>query len=230
MIHDVSLIAVSSIKTKQTLNALIHSNRFLNFEKVLFFTHESKEDFYRPPEYIEFVKINKIESKDDYSKFMLYELHKYITTRYLLNIQYDGFVLHPHLWNEEWKQYDFIGAPWPPFYYNREKPETVVRVGNGGFSFRSKKFIEMFSKLELPLIEDSLVGIAEDHQQCCMYHETFVNNGIKFAPVDVAVHFAHENHTITPETQRHIMPFGFHLCRGYICEDDYENYPYPIFA
>lgn len=229
MINNVTLVAVSSIELEPTLSALIYSNRYLQFEKVLFLTHANKSDFYKVPDYIEFQKIPEIKSKDEYSIFMLYELKKYIKTDYCLTVQYDGFVLHPDKWNNDWLQYDFIGAPWPPFYVNRETPSKIVRVGNGGFSLRSKKFLNLFSDLNLPLIRDGLVGIAEDHQQCCMYHDTFVNNGIKFAPVEVAKYFSHENHTITPETERHIMPFGFHLCRGYIVQDEYERYPYPTF-
>jgi hypothetical protein len=229
MIKDVTLVAISSIKIRETLNALIYSNRYLNFERVLFLTDADRTSLYKAPNYIEFVKINKLESKDEYSKFMLYELKNYIETSHLLTVQYDGFVLHPEKWDFNWLNYDFIGAPWPPFYVNREDPTKVVRTGNGGFSLRSNKFINLYTKLNLPLITDGLVGIAEDHQQCCMYHETYVNNGIKFAPVEVAKFFSHENHTLTSETTKDIMPFGFHLCRGYKANDEYENYPYPTF-
>lgn len=229
MINNVTLVAVSSIELEPTLSALIYSNRYLYFEKVLFLTHADKRDFYKVPDYIEFQKIPEIKSKDDYSLFMLYEFKNYIKTDYCLTVQYDGFVLHPDKWDYNWLQYDFVGAPWPPFYVNRESPNQIVRVGNGGFSLRSKKFINLYSDLKLPLYRDQLVGIAEDHQQCCMYHDTFVNNGIKFAPVEVAKYFSHENHTITPETERNIIPFGFHLCRGYVVPDEYERFPYPIF-
>lgn len=229
MIKNVTLVAISSIKLEQTLSALVYSNRYLNFERVIFLTHAKKESFYRVPDYIDIVEIPELKSKDDYSKFLLYDFKNYIDTEHCLTVQYDGFVLHPDKWNSDWLQYDFIGAPWPGFYINREKPQEVVRVGNGGFSLRSKKFISLFSKLNLPLHHDNLVGIAEDHQQCCMYHETYINNGIKFAPLEVAKEFAHENHTLTPECTREIRPFGFHLCRGYIVKQEYENYPYPTF-
>jgi hypothetical protein len=144
---DVTLVAISSIKIRETLNALIYSNRYLNFERVLFLTDADRTSLYKAPNYIEFVKINKLESKDDYSKFMLYELKNYIETSHLLTVQYDGFVLHPEKWDFNWLNYDFIGAPWPPFYVNREDPTKVVRTGNGGFSLRSNKFINLYTKL-----------------------------------------------------------------------------------
>lgn len=229
MIKNVTLVAVSSVKLEPTLSALIYSNRYLDFERVLFLTHEKRENFKRVPNYVEIVNIPEIKSKDDYSKFMLYNFKDYITTEHCLTVQYDGFVLHPDKWDENWLQYDYIGAPWPAFYVNRENQRELVRVGNGGFSLRSKKFINLYTQLNLSLIVDGLVGIAEDHQQCCMYHSTYVNNGIKFAPVEVAKYFSHENHSITPESEKQIRPFGFHLCRGYIVPDEYEKYPYPIF-
>jgi hypothetical protein len=229
MIKDVTLVAVSSIKLEPTLFALIYSNRYLYFERVLFLTHVKKKYFYHVPDYVDIVEIPELKDKDDYSRFMLYDLKNHINTEHCLTVQYDGYVLHPDKWNEDWKQYDYIGSPWPPFYRNRENLNELVRVGNGGFSLRSNKFINMYTKLNLPLYNDSLVGIAEDHQQCCMYHNTYVNNGIKFAPVDVAKYFAHENHALTPETTRDIRPFGFHLCRGYIAIDEYERFPYPTF-
>jgi hypothetical protein len=160
---------------------------------------------------------------------MLYELKNYIKTRHIITIQHDGFILHPDKWDDMWLNYDFIGAPWPPFYVNRENVSEIVRIGNGGFSLRSKKFINLYTELNLPLINDGLVGISEDHQQCCMHRNTYINNGIKFAPVEVAKYFSHENHTLTPETTKEIIPFGFHLCRGYIANNEYDNYPYPTF-
>ena len=229
MIKNVTLVAISSIKLEPTLFSLIHSNRYLQFERVLFLTHAKRSQFFKVPDYIDLIEIPQIKSKEEYSMFMLYNLKNYINTQHCLTIQYDGFVLHPDKWNEEWLQYDYIGAPWPPFYVNRENTEQLVRVGNGGFSLRSNKFLNMFTKLNLPLYRDDLVGIAEDHQQCCMYHDTYVNNGIKFAPVEVAKYFAHENHALTPETTRDIRPFGFHLCQGYIAIDEYERFPYPTF-
>ena len=165
MIKNVTLVAISSIKLEPTLFSLIHSNRYLHFERVLFLTHAKRSQFFKVPDYIDLIEIPQIKSKEEYSMFMLYNLKNYINTQHCLTIQYDGFILHPDKWNEEWLQYDYIGAPWPPFYRNRENKDELVRVGNGGFSLRSNKFINMFTKLNLPLYRDDLVGIAEDHQQ-----------------------------------------------------------------
>lgn len=51
-------------------------------------------------------------SRQDYSRFMLQDLHRYIETSHALIIQADGFVLNPLRWNPAWLEWDYIGAPW----------------------------------------------------------------------------------------------------------------------
>lgn len=43
---------------------------------------------------------------------MIKELNKYIETDYVLIVQYDGFILNPKAWMDEFLEYDYIGAPW----------------------------------------------------------------------------------------------------------------------
>ena len=70
---------------------------------------------------------------------------------FILTYELDSYVFRNELRTWVAKEYDYIGAPWPPFYVNRENKKDLVRVGNGGFSMRSNKFINMFTKLNLPL-------------------------------------------------------------------------------
>ena len=231
-IPNVTLAAVTCIKHWATIKALMYSSRVIDFDCIKLITNVDRDYFNELPlpNEIEIINIGRdIKSKDEYSEFMLYEFKNYIETDHVLNVQYDGFVINPQVWNPDWLQYDYIGAPFPPFYRNRENIDEIVRVGNGGFSLRSKKFISTFSDLNLPIMRDGLTGIAEDHQQCCMYHSTFVNAGIKYAPVEVAVNFSHENFTLTEEVKKEITPFGFHTCRGYQGEPDFQNFYYPYF-
>lgn len=230
-LNNVTLAAVSCVKHIQTIKALLFSSRQIKFKKTIFITDVEKKDITIKCDNIDFIPCPEpIKSKDDYSIFMLKKFKDYIDTDFVLLVQYDGFVLNPVLWRDEWLKYDYVGAPFPPFYFNRENPSQLVRVGNGGFSLRSRRFINLFSDLNLPIIRDQLTGIAEDHQQCCMYHSTFLENGIKYAPVEEAVKFSHENFTHTPEVKKEITPFGFHVCRGYQGEDIYDNFYYPYFA
>ena len=72
----------------------------------------------------------------EYSKFCLYQLHNYIDTDYCLIFQDDGFPLNPHLWNNHFFNYDYIGTPWPGRLFIDAESNPV---GGGGFSLRSKK-------------------------------------------------------------------------------------------
>lgn len=47
------------------------------------------------------IKIPKINSLDEYSLFIIKNLAKYIDTKYVLLIQYDGFILNPSSWTNK---------------------------------------------------------------------------------------------------------------------------------
>ena len=63
-------------------------------------------------------------------------MNNYFDTDYVLTFQSDGFILNPDAWTDEFFNYDYIGAPWGDNRY---------AVGNGGFSFRSKKLMNFVS-------------------------------------------------------------------------------------
>ena len=71
----------------------------------------------------------------------------------MLVIQDDGHIVNPSLWDEEFLKYDYIGLPWPfedSWIEKQLKEQRPIirkvypknRVGNGGFSLRSRKFLE----------------------------------------------------------------------------------------
>ena len=61
----------------------------------------------------------------------MFDLYKHINTDFCLVVQYDGKVSDPDLWNDDFLNYDYIGAAWTDGY-----------VGNGGFTLRSKKLYD----------------------------------------------------------------------------------------
>ncbi len=88
-----------------------------------------------------------------YSKFMLQDLYKFVDTKFCLVIQSDGFVINPNLWTNQFLEYDYIGAPWPNeiSVYNASINKIDLaknRVGNGGFSLRSKRLLEVCSHIK----------------------------------------------------------------------------------
>jgi hypothetical protein len=136
-----------------------------------------------------------------------------------LLIHYDGYVIRPHKWQDSFLDWDYIGSPWPikndayidPF-------GNHIRVGNGGFSLRSKKLLDVPSITEVPF--EVNIGNFYKHMNAGSYNEDgnicvhnrhiFEKYGCKFAPVEVAAHFSQENDV--PEIMG-IDAFGFHKCR-----------------
>lgn len=171
---NVTICAIDSVQPDKAKLAIERSKRNIEFGGELFINHSS------------------INSKQAYSKFMLQELHKYINTDFVLVVQWDGWVINEKAWNPAFLYYDYIGAVWP------WHPEGL-RVGNGGFSLRSKKLLELTAQEGFqykPMNEDDLI--------CHVNRDFLVSNGIKFAPEEVARRFSYERELTNLET------FGFH--------------------
>jgi hypothetical protein len=205
-LNNITLLCMSSVSIDLSIKALLRSSEKINFGDIKFVSHEKPLNLDNK---IKFCYIDKINSLDDYSYKMIYQLDKYVDTDYVLVIQSDGYVINPHLWQDNFLNYDYIGAPFPlprdDFSY-RDSNNKLFRVGNGGFSLRSKKLIQLANKLQLEW--KSFHGFYnEDGFICGMYKEIYENNGMKFAPIDVAKYFSHEIQV--PEIQG-ITPFGFH--------------------
>ena len=113
------------------------------------------------------------------------------------------------MWNNDWLQYDYIGAPFPisenAYWANNGER---VRVGNGGFSLRSRKLLEMPLKNNWKLRQEQGF-FNEDGNVCCYWRKEFLEEGIKYAPLELAVKFSFE----TPVQENDFgktRTFGFH--------------------
>jgi len=152
----------------------------------------------------QFVEIRPLKSVEEYSEFVLKNLHKIGSSAKIMTVQSDGFITNPELWSDSWYQYDYIGAPWPANWPRRE----VYRVGNGGFSFRSRRLMEEASKLDysaaLEKIEDNFICLDSRPYLECL--------GFSFAPEDIAAQFSTEN--LTRFTTK---SFGFHGKTNQLC-------------
>ena len=187
-LDDVTLVAVTSVALPATVASLRRSMQQCDFARTLLLSD-------RPPEGdsdgIEWRKIGHLSSRSDYSQFMLRELAGHIDTSHALCIQWDGFVLDGTAWRDEFLDYDYIGAVWPHFTDNN-------RVGNGGFSLRSRRLLDACQDLPLAAdeAEDIVIG-----RRC---RRKLERQGIRFAPEDLARDFAYER---MESTRRE---FGFH--------------------
>ncbi|MBI5420987.1 MAG: hypothetical protein HZA35_01600 [Parcubacteria group bacterium] len=127
------------------------------------------------------IKIDKVDSIENYSEFMIKKLNDYIQTEFVLIFQHDGFVLSADNWQGEFLNYDYIGCPWIGYF--KENPDH--NVGNGGFSLRSKKLLEILAndeQIELGQPVDGLI--------CRQYRDYLEKKGVKFAPEEIAGIFA----------------------------------------
>ena len=159
---------------------------------------------------IEYVSIPPLNSVDDYNEIIFQDLHKYFETSHCLIVQSDSFVVNSNLWKEEFLEFDYIGAPWsnkiqlnPNLVLHLEKNT----VGNGGFSLRSHKLAKTTAKIDFNSLKFPLKS--EDIIICHYLYKEMLNNGIRFAPPELAAQFSMENvnHLYGQDVN---SVFGFH--------------------
>ena len=206
---DVTLVVVSSVNINNALFALIASMQEIKFGFSKIVTHEKPSTL---PAGITYEECPRISSIDEYSKYVIYDLTKHVSTNYCLLVQHDGFVSHPEKWEDGFLDWDYIGAPWAVSTDSYiDKHGEHIRVGNGGFSLRSKKLLEIPSKYNMPFLEER--GFYNEDGNICVYNRDFLLNlGIKYAPLDVASRFSRE--VYIPE-YADIVTFGFHRLDNY---------------
>lgn len=202
-LNNVTIVSVAGVRAEQSLKAIKYSCRGLNFGAKILITPENIFD-----DFVQVINIPPM-NYEEYNKFIVYELHKYINTEFALIVQDDGFVINPEKWNNKFLEYDYIGAPFAlpkdNFSY-RDSFNNLVRVGNGGFSLRSKKILEIANNLNLTW-EPFHGYFHEDGFFVCKNRHIYEQEGCKYAPVEIAALFSHE--APTPEIDG-IIPFGFH--------------------
>jgi hypothetical protein len=154
---------------------------------------------------------------DEYSHYILYELHRHIETDFVLISQDHAFIINPDAWTDQFLNYDYLGAPWPYAEDSYIDPfGNHHRVGNGGFSLRSRKFLEVPTKVEVPWetnnsnfywMPEGVINYHEDGNVCVHNRHIFIEQGCKFPPVELAAKFSYES----PVSENQgIIPFGFH--------------------
>lgn len=172
----VEIISINTHDPIMSVKAIEYSTKHIQFAKKTLFS-----DVPMNVNDIHNVIIPKFTTREAYSVFCIRELHKYIESDYVLMIHDDGFVINPHLWADEFLNYDYIGAPWP----GDPNDHSHGRVGNGGFTLRSKKLLTAIKDFtETDINEDWLIGVIK--------RDYLRDIGIKFSPVEVAMKFSLE--------------------------------------
>jgi len=187
-LDNVTICAVDSINPSLAARAIEKSSESINFASKILFTDSSIIGNFQT------ITIPKISSKDEYSRFLIKDLNQFIQTEFVLIVQWDGYVICPQCWTNEFLNYDYIGAKWPWY-------DEGFNMGNGGFSLRSKKLLNSINTEKFIFIPN----INEDELICRINREYLQNNeAIKFSSLENADKFSYERSL--PES----FTFGFH--------------------
>ena len=205
-IPTIDLVAVACTKVPETIEAIRKCQAQMKFSRSILFTHEDIE-----VENIEVIKIDKLGYKE-YNEFVAMKLWQHIGSDYILLVQNDSWILNGSKWRNEWLKYDYCGSAWPiPPEEDRVNYRTpqgeLVRVGNGGFSLRSRRLLRAPTILGFNFNEEWAGFPTEDGWLCVYHRDELEQSGIKFAPVEEAVKFARE--LPIPEL-KDMNTFGFH--------------------
>jgi hypothetical protein len=179
MLHldQVTLLCIENRAPNLALFAIRESTKRIKFKKIVLVTDlEKKIDV---SDEVCLFQAPKIKSTKDYSEFVLSDISQLIEGSHVLIIQWDSLIINPDLWDENFLNFDYIGAPWP------HHPDTPV--GNGGFSLRSVKLIKALQNKDI-------VKFHPEDQAICINNKEILEYkyGIRFAPIKTANKFAIE--------------------------------------
>jgi tetratricopeptide (TPR) repeat protein len=190
-LDDVTLVCVDTLNHALAARAIARCCERIRFGRALFLTDAPPAGVALPAG-VEVRAIAPLASRDAYSQLMLKGLAPHVETSHALVVQWDGYVLNPEAWTGEFLRCDYIGAPWP------WAPEGS-RVGNGGFSLRSRRLLDALADPHVVLEgnEDETIGVRRR-----AWLEA--RHGIRYADEALANRFSFE---VGYPVGR---PFGFH--------------------
>lgn len=215
-LSNISIVAICNDKYLiKTMRAMQHCLNRAAFDKALIVTNIKNQISYDSR--IEFINISKQIDEITYNQFCINNLNDCVKSDFCLIIQWDGFIIDEKQWKSDFLNYDYIGAPWG------FPSDCRNRVGNGGFSLRSKYFLEISSKIQYdpyhyetytPLqLYDRKIS-PEDWFLCYDKFEYLQSQNIKFPTVEVASQFSVEHPNIIKHYDRvdtsTYESFGFH--------------------
>ena len=137
-----------------------------------------------------------------YSVFIMHSLYAFIDTDYCLIVQDDSWVLNGANFREDYYNYDYLGGACHAAMMGNQLllqgtwhdkfPRTIVQ--NGGFSLRSKRFLEAPNKLGIVHNHAQDIHLwNEDVQLSCLKRHIFAEHGIKYASEKTVRDFSLEN-------------------------------------
>jgi len=190
-LKNITLLSLNCVDPIQSAKALLYSSKDIEFADMILVSNKKPDNL---PSNIKFFETKNSTHSDSF-KFAYEELPDLINTEFYLSIHDDGFIINPHLWDDNFLNYDYIGAPWKNYGQRN-------RVGNGGFVLKSNKFIQLTRNIKH-------LGGHDDGELTNTYYDYFTSNGCTYAPVEVAMRFSLESKI--SECQYSLENcFGFH--------------------
>jgi hypothetical protein len=184
----ISLVIIDTEIYQLSYQAVKSSIDKLEFSDILIFSDNNSSWGDLPV-----INIPKIKSYFEYNNLLLNQLSNFVKTDFCLIIQYDGYILNSSSFSKSFFDYDYIGAPWPWHKTNN--------MGNGGFSWRSKKLLQATKELNYSKSNQE----PEDDFICRTKRDILEKRyGCLFAPEEIAAQFSIEHGS------RNYPTFGFH--------------------
>lgn len=195
----ISITCIDALDYVPTIKALKSTMSCIPISRVYWFSDVNLETNEFP---VTWIKIEKFKRYTDEYNFITLKLVPHVVTEpYNIIIHADGFAVNQNAWDEEFLNYDYIGARW-----------NNGMVGNGGFCLRSRKLYDALLNLEVKyktsdypqeVIDNSeyyvfdAYGdkvIPEDNIICKIHrNELEEKYGIKFAEGDIVDKFSIEH-------------------------------------
>lgn len=173
---QVTLVAVTSVNVAATIRALEASLAQVDVAACKLLTDAPVIPAHPN---ITVVPIAPLTSSEAYSDFLLTRLVDHIDTSHCLITQWDGHVLDAARWRPDLLAHDYIGAVWPQFTDGHD-------VGNGGFSLRSRRLMELCRDPAFQSVHPEDVAIGRVNR---VWLE---GQGMRFAPRPLANLFSAE--------------------------------------
>jgi len=210
---NVTLFGIDTVHPKRLIDAMAWSTRHVRFDDIVLLTdlrrypdvpahiqhgetvlpirlvHHEESDRKVP-----YPRADHCPANIDYEMASMREPCLHVRTSHMLYMESDSAICNPWAWQQDWLNYDYVGAVWCEF---RETGFPACdgdtnNVGNGGFSLRSVKYCEATRKAT-DLFEDDPAIICSDIWPCINKRTWLESQGIRFAPEHVAVKFSCEN-------------------------------------
>ena len=180
-LNNTTLVIVDTVEERRDYikNLLDKLQTKISFHDVIVFSDKPLPDY-------KTIYIPTINTLHEYSLVCYDVIPPQVKSDYSMWIQWDGHPLNIDNWTDEFYKYDYIGAPWP---WKAGNYRDGGSSGNGGFSFRTKKFTDLMTTLPR---WGKMEWAHEDGTVCDIARKKFLSEGCQYAPYEIMGKFSFE--------------------------------------